>query len=79
MRASTKVPTQDGHGRKLADVRGLAEYLGRDTRAIYRLVSDHDLPAYKLGRALVFDLDAVDAWLAEHRVGRWPQNGHGGA
>jgi excisionase family DNA binding protein len=50
----------------------LAKRLGRDRRWIYRKVSDHGLPAIKLGRELCFQVGAVEAWIAAHRVGEWP-------
>ena len=66
------VPTRDGHGLELLSVDELALRLGRDRRWIYRKVTDHGMPAHKLGRELVFRLEAVEAWLMEHRVGEWP-------
>jgi excisionase family DNA binding protein len=65
------VPTHDGHGLKLLSADDLAQRLGRDRRWIYRQVSDHGLPALKLGRELCFQVAAVDRWLASRRVGDW--------
>jgi excisionase family DNA binding protein len=66
------VPANDGHSRELVDADELGRRLGKDRRAVYRLVEDHGLPAIRLGRSLAFNLEAVDAWLAEKRVGDWP-------
>lgn len=49
--------------------------LGRDRRWVYRKVADHGLPAIKLGRELCFQLEAVQTWLIQHRVGEWPAEG----
>ena len=66
------VPARDGHGRLLVGTDELTARLGKDRRAVYRLVEDHGLPAIRLGRSLAFDLEPVDAWLESHRVGEWP-------
>jgi excisionase family DNA binding protein len=67
------VPAHDGHGRPLIGADELARRLGKDRRAVYRLVEDHGLPAYRLGRSLAFDPEAVDAWLGRRRVGDWEE------
>ena len=64
-------PDHDGHGNPLVGTDELAARLGKDRRAIYRLIEDHGLPAIKLGRSLAFDLEAVDRWLERRRVGDW--------
>jgi excisionase family DNA binding protein len=65
------VPTQDARGHELLSADQLAERLGRDRRWVYRK-HERGMPAYKLGRELCFQWDAVLAWLSEHRVGDWP-------
>ena len=68
------VPAADGHGRELLSADQLAERLGRSRRWIYRQ-TERGLPAYKLGRELVFRLEPVEAWLASQRVGDWGRDG----
>jgi excisionase family DNA binding protein len=57
----------------LLSVAELAEALGMSTRWIYEQVERHQLPAYKLGRSLRFELAAVRAWLEARRIGDWPE------
>ena len=49
--------------------RGAARYVGLSARTLasrgWRL--KYGVPAYRIGRALVFDTDALDRWLAKHR------------
>jgi excisionase family DNA binding protein len=56
----------------LLDVGQLAAALGVSRRWVYEQVEKHDLPAYKLGRSLRFELAAVQDWLARRRIGDWP-------
>lgn len=59
--------------RRLLATAELAETLGMSTRWVYSQVEEHGLPAFKLGRTLLFDPDAVGRWLDAHRVGNWPE------
>lgn len=60
---------------RLIDASELAEHLGMSRRWLYMQVESHDLPAYKLGRSLAFDIRAVERWLERKRVGDWyPDN-----
>jgi excisionase family DNA binding protein len=61
---------QDGHGRELLDADQLADRLGRSKRWIYRQV-ERQCPVYRVGRSLLFDPAAVDAWLSSQRAGEW--------
>jgi Glu-tRNA(Gln) amidotransferase subunit E-like FAD-binding protein len=49
-------------GRRWADVDGVASYLRTSTRRV-RGYREAGLPARKLGKRLLFDLDEVDDWL----------------
>ena len=51
----------------------LAQQFGVTRRWVYSQVEEHGLPAFKLERTLLFDLDAVERWLEAHRVGDWPE------
>jgi len=50
-------------------VKTLADRLAVTPMTIYRLVEQGKLPAVKIGRAIRFDPDAVDAFLGTVRVG----------
>lgn len=66
------VPARDAHGAELLGADQLAARYGKTRRWVYRQVEEHGMPALKLGRELCFQVEAVDAWLAAHRVGNWP-------
>jgi excisionase family DNA binding protein len=67
------IPERTAFGEPLLDAQQLAEALGMTRRWVYLQVEENSLPAYKLGRSLAFELSAVRAWLAERRVGHWPE------
>jgi excisionase family DNA binding protein len=48
--------------RRWAEIEGTAEYLGVSVRRV-RDLHERGMPAKKIGRRLLFDLRAVDAWL----------------
>jgi excisionase family DNA binding protein len=56
---------------RLMDASQLARQLGMSRRWVYAQVEKNDLPAYRIGRALAFDIKAVEAWLAQRRIGTW--------
>ena len=62
---------------ELVSAEALAKVLGQPRKTIYRWHEEKGLPAYHIGRALVFDQDAVANWLKCQRVGDWPRNGDG--
>jgi excisionase family DNA binding protein len=65
----------------LLDAARLAEILGVTRRWVYAQVEEHGMPAYRLpgGRQLLFELSAVEAWLAVLRIGDWEPCGEPGA
>ena len=71
------IPRHTAFGEPLLDAQELADALGMTRRWVYAQVEENGLPAYKLGRSLAFEVSAVRAWLAERRVGEWPQRNGG--
>ena len=69
------VPAQTAWGEPLLSAEQLAAALGMSRRWVYEQVEQNGLPAYKLGRALAFELGAVRAWLEQRRIGDWPDKG----
>ena len=65
VRESTRAP--------LLSAAQLAEMLGLSRRWIYTQVEEHQMPVYRPagGRALLFELSAVEAWLDSFRRGDW--------
>lgn len=52
------------NGQRYLDVRCAAVYLGRTPGAVYELVAKRQIPFRRHGRRLVFDVVALDAWIA---------------
>jgi excisionase family DNA binding protein len=67
------IPERTAFGEPLFDAAQLAQALGMTRRWVYAQVEEGGLPAYRLGRALAFELSAVREWLAQRRIGDWPQ------
>jgi excisionase family DNA binding protein len=53
--------------RRWAEIEGVADYLGCSVRRV-RDLRERGLPAYRLGKRLLFDLREVDAWIAREGV-----------
>lgn len=46
----------------------VAEYLGVNTRTLYRLIDEGELPAYKFGRVIRLQEDDVVSFLDKARI-----------
>ncbi len=46
----------------------VSKYLGVSDKTVYRMVSNREIPHYKIGRKLVFDTKDLDQFLASCRV-----------
>ena len=55
-------------GRRLLNVREAAQYLGLDEGTIYRKARLRELPSVKFGRALRFDLRALELLIEQHAI-----------
>ena len=55
-------------GRRLLNVREAAQYLGLDEDTIYRKARLRELPSVKFGRALRFDLRALELLIERHAI-----------
>lgn len=53
---------------RVTDVAGAATYLATTERHIRELVYRRDIPFYKVGGSLRFDLKDLDRWLRAHRT-----------
>lgn len=60
----------NGHiGRRLLNVREAAQYLGLEVDTVYRKSRLREVPSVKVGRALRFDVVALDRYIEEHAIG----------
>lgn len=57
-----------GIGRRLLNVREAALYLGLEVDTVYKKARLRELPCVKVGRALRFDVEALDNFIEEHTI-----------
>jgi len=55
-------------GRRLLNVREAAQYLGLEVDTIYRKARLREVPCVKVGRALRFDVKALEQFIEEHAI-----------
>ncbi len=62
-------PDGDDSGSRLLEVDDVARYLGMRTDWVYREVRAGRLPHIRLGRAVRFRRDSIEAWVAARERG----------
>ena len=55
-------------GKRLLNVREAAQYLGLQTDTVYKKARLRELPSVKVGRALRFDVEALQRFIVEHTI-----------
>ena len=55
-------------GRRLLNVREAAQYLGLEVDTVYRKARLREVPCVKVGRALRFDVKALEQFIAKHAI-----------
>ena len=55
-------------GKRLLNVGEAAQYLGLDVDTVYKKARLRELPSVKVGRALRFDVKALDRYIEQHAV-----------
>jgi excisionase family DNA binding protein len=55
-------------GKRLLNVEEAAEYLGLQADTVYRKARLRELPSVKVGRALRFDVEALERFIEEHTI-----------
>ncbi len=59
----------NGHiGRRLLNVREAAQYLGLEVDTVYKKARLRELPCVKVGRALRFDVKALERFIEQHTI-----------
>jgi excisionase family DNA binding protein len=56
-------------GRRLLSVREAAQYLGLEVDTIYKKSRLREVPSVKVGRALRFDVKALERYIEQHTIG----------
>jgi excisionase family DNA binding protein len=68
MPKTRRMVSNEDIGRRLLNVREAALYLGLDEDTIYRKARLRELPSVKFGRALRFDLKALELLIEQHAI-----------
>jgi excisionase family DNA binding protein len=55
-------------GRRLLNVREAAQYLGLEVDTVYRKARLREVPCVKVGRALRFDVRALEQFIEKHAI-----------
>jgi excisionase family DNA binding protein len=55
-------------GRRLLNVREAAQYLGLEVDTVYRKSRLREVPCVKVGRALRFDMRALERYIEQHTI-----------
>ena len=55
-------------GRRLLNVREAAQYLGLEVDTIYKKSRLREVPCVKVGRALRFDVKALERYIEQHSI-----------
>jgi excisionase family DNA binding protein len=55
-------------GKRLLNVREAAQYLGLEVDTVYKKSRLRELPSVKVGRALRFDVEALDRFVEQHTI-----------
>jgi excisionase family DNA binding protein len=68
MAKNDEMRSNDGVGKRLLNVREAALYMGLDVDTVYRKARLRELPSVKVGRALRFDVKALEAYVERHTI-----------
>jgi excisionase family DNA binding protein len=55
-------------GRRLLNVREAAQYLGLEVDTVYKKARLREVPYVKVGRALRFDVKALERFIEQHTI-----------
>lgn len=55
-------------GRRLLNVREAAQYLGLEVDTVYKKARLREVPCVKVGRALRFDVKALERFIEQHTI-----------
>jgi excisionase family DNA binding protein len=58
----------EGIGRRLLNVREAAQFLGLQVDTVYKKARLREVPCVKVGRALRFDLKALDRFIEQYTI-----------
>ena len=69
LRKETSTMVLNGEiGRRLLNVREAAQYLGLEVDTVYKKARLREVPCVKVGRALRFDVKALERFIEQHTI-----------
>ncbi len=66
MASKPTIVLNEGIGRRLLNVREAAQFLGLEVNTVYRKARLREVPCVKVGRALRFDVRALERFVEQH-------------
>jgi len=64
----TEMMSNIGIARRLLNVREAAQYLGLEVDTVYKKSRLREVPCVKVGRALRFDVRALEQYIEQHSI-----------
>ena len=68
MTSGNLLRSNEGVGKRLLNTREAAEYLSLAVDTVYRMARLRELPSVKVGRALRFDVVALERYVEQHTI-----------
>jgi len=68
MTSGNLLRSNEGVGKRLLNAREAAEFLGIAVDTVYRMARLRELPSVKVGRALRFDVVALERYVEQHTI-----------
>jgi excisionase family DNA binding protein len=68
MPSESQMRSNKSVGKRLLNVRETAQYLGLQEDTVYKKARLRELPSVKVGRALRFDVVALDRYVEQHTI-----------
>jgi excisionase family DNA binding protein len=65
---STPIVSNGNIGRRLLNVREAAQYLDLEVDTVYKKSRLREVPCVKVGRALKFDVEALNRYIDQHTI-----------
>jgi excisionase family DNA binding protein len=65
---SVEMVLNNAIGRRLLNVREAAQYLGLEVDTVYKKARLREVPCVKVGRALRFDVQALERFIEQHTI-----------
>jgi excisionase family DNA binding protein len=67
-KGAAEVVSHEVIGRRLLNVREAAQYLGLEVDTVYKKSRLREIPCVKVGRALRFDVKALERYIEQHTI-----------